>query len=53
MVSSPSGDADPTIAPLVGPADPRRFTDSGIEVQPVYRAGGEPPPALEAPGEFP
>jgi methylmalonyl-CoA mutase N-terminal domain/subunit len=53
MVSSPSGDADPTIAPLVGPADPRRFTDSGIEVQPVYRAGEEPPPALEAPGEFP
>ena len=26
----------PGIAPLVGPDDPRRFTDSGIEIQPVY-----------------
>nr|MBA2638190.1 methylmalonyl-CoA mutase [Solirubrobacterales bacterium] len=34
-----------TIAPLVGPDDPRRFTDSGIEVAVVY---GE-----ERPGEFP
>src|ERR1039458_10887328 len=25
-----------TIAPLVGPDDPRRFTDSGIEVKPLY-----------------
>jgi methylmalonyl-CoA mutase N-terminal domain/subunit len=34
-----------TVAPLVGPDDPRRFTDSGIEVQVVY---GD-----EQPGEFP
>jgi methylmalonyl-CoA mutase N-terminal domain/subunit len=26
----------PSIAPIVGPDDPRRFTDSGIEIQPVY-----------------
>ncbi|HEY1359297.1 MAG TPA: methylmalonyl-CoA mutase family protein [Thermoleophilaceae bacterium] len=25
-----------SIAPIVGPDDPRRFTDSGIEIQPVY-----------------
>jgi len=25
-----------TVAPIVGPDDPRRFTDSGIEVKPVY-----------------
>jgi methylmalonyl-CoA mutase N-terminal domain/subunit len=25
------------IAPIVGPADRRRFTDSGIEIQPLYR----------------
>jgi methylmalonyl-CoA mutase N-terminal domain/subunit len=25
-----------TVAPIVGPDDPRRFTDSGIEVQPLY-----------------
>ncbi len=34
-----------TVAPVVGPDDPRRFTDSGIEVQVVY---GE-----EQPGVFP
>src|SRR5436190_4457053 len=27
-----------SIAPIVGPDDPRRFTDSGIEVQPLYEA---------------
>src|SRR5450631_4936485 len=26
-----------SIAPIVGPADRRRFTDSGIEIQPLYR----------------
>ena len=43
-----------TVAPIVGPEDPRRFTDSGIEVQPIYTAedlGGEP--ELGDPGEFP
>jgi methylmalonyl-CoA mutase N-terminal domain/subunit len=43
-----------TVAPVVGPDDPRRFTDSGIEVQPLYAAedlAGQP--ELGAPGEFP
>ena len=25
-----------TIAPIVGPEDPRRFTDSGIEIKSLY-----------------
>src|ERR671925_1046903 len=29
-------DSHPGIAPLVGPDDPRRFTDSGIEIDVVY-----------------
>jgi methylmalonyl-CoA mutase, N-terminal domain len=43
-----------TVAPIVGPDDPRRFTDSGVEVQPIYTAqdlDGEP--ELGEPGEFP
>ncbi|MGH2843137.1 MAG: acyl-CoA mutase large subunit family protein, partial [Solirubrobacteraceae bacterium] len=47
---------DQAIAPVVGPEDPRRFTDSGIEVKPLYtEADVEPPlrPRLGAPGEFP
>jgi methylmalonyl-CoA mutase N-terminal domain/subunit len=43
-----------TVAPVVGPDDPRRFTDSGIEVQPLYTAedlGGDP--ELGEPGSFP
>ena len=45
-----------TIAPIVGPDDPRRFTDSGIEVKPLYT--NEDVPAdlaqkLGEPGEFP
>jgi methylmalonyl-CoA mutase N-terminal domain/subunit len=45
---------DLSVAPVVGPDDPRRFTDSGIEVEPVY--GPDDLPAdldLGAPGEFP
>ena len=30
---------DLSVAPVVGPDDPRRFTDSGIEVEPLYGAG--------------
>src|SRR5918996_1530896 len=30
--------ADLSVAPVVGPGDPRRFTDSGIEVKPLYTA---------------
>src|SRR3954462_7186972 len=35
MATEPKHDK-PTIAPIVGPDDPRRFTDSGIEVQARY-----------------
>jgi len=43
-----------TVAPIVGPDDPRRFTDSGIEVKPLYTADDLPDPLeLGAPGEFP
>jgi methylmalonyl-CoA mutase N-terminal domain/subunit len=43
-----------TLAPIVGPDDPRRFTDSGIEVGAVYTGEDLPAePELGAPGEFP
>ena len=47
---------DLSVAPVVGPDDPRRFTDSGIEVQPLY-TDADVPDDLDArlgePGEFP
>jgi methylmalonyl-CoA mutase N-terminal domain/subunit len=43
-----------TIAPIVGPDDPRRFTDSGIEVKPAYGEHDLPAPMdLGEPGEYP
>src|SRR5436305_9543069 len=45
-----------TIAPIVGPDDPRRFTDSGIEVKTVYHDADVPPELPERlgePGEHP
>jgi len=43
-----------TIAPVVGPDDPRRFTDSGVEIQPVYDEDDLPAPLdLGAPGAYP
>ncbi len=45
-----------TIAPIVGPDDSRRFTDSGIEVKPVYTEGDLPeglPERLGQPGQYP
>jgi methylmalonyl-CoA mutase, N-terminal domain len=45
-----------TVAPIVGPEDPRRFTDSGIEVKPVYTEADLPEDLgerLGAPGEEP
>src|SRR5438445_6460163 len=45
-----------TIAPIVGPDDPRRFTDSGIEVQIVYHDADVPPELPERlgePGQYP
>ena len=35
MATDDSGTADLSVAPVVGPDDPRRFTDSGIEVEPL------------------
>jgi methylmalonyl-CoA mutase N-terminal domain/subunit len=47
----------PGIAPLVGPDDPRRFTDSGIEIKTVYDeedvAGLDLEERLGKPGEYP
>jgi methylmalonyl-CoA mutase, N-terminal domain len=43
-----------TIAPIVGPDDERRFTDSGIEVKPLYTEDDLPAPMdLGEPGGFP
>jgi methylmalonyl-CoA mutase N-terminal domain/subunit len=45
-----------TIAPIVGPDDPRRFTDSGIEIKELYTEEGLPdglPERLGEPGEHP
>jgi methylmalonyl-CoA mutase N-terminal domain/subunit len=55
MATEPKHDK-PTIAPIVGPDDPRRFTDSGIEVKPRYdesdvRDGLDE--RLGDPGEYP
>jgi methylmalonyl-CoA mutase N-terminal domain/subunit len=40
-----------TIAPIVGPDDPRRFTDSGIEVKVLYTEHDLPPDLPERLGE--
>ena len=43
-----------TVAPIVGPKDPRRFTDSGIEIEPLYTEADLPAELdLGEPGEFP
>jgi len=43
-----------TIAPIVGPDDERRFTDSGIEVKGIYDEDDLPVPLeLGQPGEYP
>jgi methylmalonyl-CoA mutase N-terminal domain/subunit len=46
----------PSIAPIVGPDDPRRFTDSGIEIERVYDADDVRPgleERLGEPGDYP
>jgi methylmalonyl-CoA mutase, N-terminal domain len=48
--------ADLSVAPVVGPDDPRRFTDSGIEVEPLYTAadvGDGLEERLGEPGAYP
>jgi methylmalonyl-CoA mutase, N-terminal domain len=57
MTTEPTHDK-PTIAPIVGPDDPRRFTDSGIEVKPRYDDSDVREPErleerLGEPGEYP
>jgi methylmalonyl-CoA mutase N-terminal domain/subunit len=43
-----------TVAPIVGPEDPRRFTDSGIEISELYTQEDLPAQLdLGEPGEFP
>jgi methylmalonyl-CoA mutase N-terminal domain/subunit len=43
-----------TVAPIVGPDDPRRFTDSGIEIAELYTQDDVPQDLdLGEPGEFP
>src|SRR5271170_5555659 len=51
----PDEDADHlTIAPIVGPDDPRRFTDSGIEISELYTEVDLPQELdLGEPGAFP
>ncbi|MGA2929283.1 MAG: methylmalonyl-CoA mutase family protein [Solirubrobacteraceae bacterium] len=49
-------DENRTIAPIVGPDDPRRFTDSGIEVKGLYTEEDLPgglSGRLGEPGEYP
>ncbi len=51
-----SPDEHTSIAPIVGPDDPRRFTDSGIEVKPLYTEDDLPdglPGRLGEPGAHP
>jgi len=50
----PGEEADLTVAPIVGPDDPRRFTDSGIEIGELYTERDVPAELdLGEPGEFP
>ncbi len=45
---------DLTVAPIVGPDDPRRFTDSGIEISELYTEADLPEDLeLGEPGEYP
>jgi methylmalonyl-CoA mutase, N-terminal domain len=54
MATTP--DHKPSIAPVVGPDDPRRFTDSGIEIKHAYDESDVRPgleERLGEPGEYP
>src|SRR5437588_7398872 len=51
-----TADEHRTIAPIVGPDDPRRFTDSGIEIKQLYTEDDLPDELGERvgePGEYP
>src|ERR1700723_1447986 len=52
--SSPKGEEHLTVAPIVGPDGPGRFTDSGIEIAELYTQDDLPETLdLGEPGEFP
>ena len=54
MATTP--DQKPSIAPIVGPDDPRVFTDSGIEIKPLYTEDdvpGDLEERLGKPGDYP
>src|SRR5882724_9112538 len=54
MASTDSTEEHLTVAPIVGPDDPRRFTDSGIEIGELYTEADLPAELdLGEPGEFP
>ena len=55
IASKPDEDQEHlTVAPIVGPEDPRRFTDSGIEIEPLYAEANLPAELdLGEPGQFP
>jgi methylmalonyl-CoA mutase N-terminal domain/subunit len=57
MAATPGTDddfEDVTIAPIIGPEDPRRFTDSGIEINELYSEADLPADLdVGVPGEFP
>jgi len=51
-----TADEHGTIAPILGSEDPRRFTDSGIEIKPLYTERDLPadlPEHLGEPGDYP
>src|ERR1019366_4726003 len=52
--ASDNDQEEETVAPIVGPDDPRRFTDSGIEIAELYSEADLPEDLdLGEPGEFP
>jgi methylmalonyl-CoA mutase N-terminal domain/subunit len=54
MATTPEREERLTVAPIVGPDDPRRFTDSGIEIKQLYTEADVPPDLeLGEPGSFP
>lgn len=54
MATTPENEERLTVAPIVGKDDPRRFTDSGIEINALYTEADLPDELrLGDPGEFP
>ncbi len=54
MSTTPESEERLTVAPIVGKEDPRRFTDSGIEIKPLYTEADLPEDLrLGEPGDFP